>query len=889
MFWKKSETDLDRELSYHLETLADTYEAQGLSRKEAMRKARADFGGVEKIKDECRDESRWNWFLQASQDIGFGLRMMRKTPTTTTAAVVSLALGIGATTAILTLADALLWRTIGVPQPEQLTELLWTSRDRPEGLFRSSSGSMYPDNGMRVADFFSKQSFEQMRARAAGKAELAAHTGTDVVSANYSGSVITARLRNVSGNFFSMLQLRPAAGRVFADHDNVRGATPVILVTDRFRSRHMGGSSADPTGRVIRVNNTAYTVAGVLPPSFTGIIPGEETDLYVPIQTSPDLLKETTFQYREGEKPTTWWMQILARRAPGTSNEELHTILETAFATSWVAQPKSPEKTPHIRLNGAARGLGGTRREFGNPVWILLALVSMVLLVACANIANLLLARAVEREKEVALRVALGCGKHRLVRQFFTESLLLASIGGFLSIGVAILLGRLMVTLLPQGYHGMVLSLDPDLRSLAATAGVALLTSILFGLYPAFRTARVDVSPSLKEGSGSGGTLSRSRWAPAKALIIAQVALGVLLVTSAIVFTGQLNYLVGMDTGFERTRSILFDLRPGELGYRDARLQQFYQALEENLAAVPGVEAVGLARTRPMMGGGYWDDVRLPGQTKEISVAVHHMSQRFHQAMNIPLIAGRAITSQEIRSDAKVAVISQDLATQLGANVGSRILRDKVPFEVVGIANDALYAQMDRKVPVFYAPFDNKSDSATVIVRTAVPPLQLLGALRAAIKNMDANLPLVDVFTMEQQISRTLQRERMFAWLCGSFGVLALVLCVVGLYGLMSHTTARRTAEIGIRIALGATRGEVLRQVLREGFALAAVGLLAGIPLSIWGVKLAEKQRVLPEGPLPYWTLAAALGVLAVSALAAIFAPAARASSVDPMQALRRG
>jgi predicted permease len=687
-----------------------------------------------------------------------------------------------------------------------------------------------------------------------------------------------------------MLQLQPVGGRLLNDTDNQPSAAPVVVVTDRFRRRHMADAD-DPTGRILRINNTAYTVAGLLPPGFTGIVPGEETDLYTAYNFSPERLNPESFYRKQGDLPTTWWLKLLTRRAPGTSTHDLHTILETAFATSWAAAPKSAEKTPHVRLDDASRGLGGIRRSFGNPLWMLIGLVAVVLLVACANIANLLLARAVEREKEVALRVSLGCSERRLVRQFFTESLMLATIGGTLAIGVAFVLGRLVLTLLPNSYEGMALSLDPNLQSFAATTLVSFGTALLFGLYPAFRTARVDVSPALKEGSGGGGTLSRSRWAPAKALVIAQTALGVLLVTAAIVYTGQLNYLITRNTGFERANSILFDLRPGELGYKDARLKQFYESLQENLVAVPGVEAVGLARTRPMMGGGYWDEVRLPGQAKPVEVAVHHASSSFHKSMNIPLLAGRAITPQESSADAKVAIVSEDLARQLGAPaaLGLRVQADKTEYEVVGVAKDALYSDMDRKVPVLYLPFGNKADSATAVVRTSIPPQVVLGAVRNAIKSMDSNLPLVDVFTMEQQISRTLQRERMFAWLCGSFGILALVLCVVGLYGLMSHTTARRTAEIGIRIALGATRGEVLRQVLREGFALAALGLATGVPLAIWAVKFAEKQKVLPEGPVPYWTLVAALGVLAVSALAAIFAPAARASSVDPMQALRRG
>jgi predicted permease len=888
--WKKSETDLDREVHFHLETLADAYERDGMSRKEALRRARADFGGVEKIKDECRDESRWNWLIQLKMDLAFGWRMMRKTPATTAAAVLSLALGIGATTAILTLADAVLWRTIGVPAPEQMTEVFWASKASTEGLYGGASGSMFADNGMDVADFFSKPSFEQMRASVAGKAELAAYMGSNVVSVNYSGAVVVARLRGVSGNFFTMLQLKPAQGRLFVDADNRREATPVIVVTDRFRRRHMSGAAA-VDGQVLRVNNTAYVVAGVLPASFTGIVPGDNTDLYAPVLTSPALLDTASFYHNEAENPKTWWMQLLARRSAQTTLQELHTILDTSFAASWTAVPNSPEKTPHVRLADASSGLGSMRRHFGNPVWILLGLVGMVLLVACANIANLLLARAVEREKEVALRISLGCSERRLVRQFFTESLMLAAIGGLLSVGIAVLLGRLMLTLLPEGNEGLTLSLDPDLRSLAATASVALLTALVFGLYPAFRTARVDVSPSLKEGSGTGGTSSRSRWAPAKALVILQVALGVLLVTAAIIFTGQLNSLASRDTGFERYRSVLFDVRPGELGYRGARLAQFYSKLQDRLAAVPGMESVALAQTRPMLGGGYWSGVRLPGQDKKVQVAVHHGTQSFHQAMNIPLLAGRAITQQEVERKAKVAVVSEDLAKELGtpAMIGLRLVMGKEQYEVVGIARNALYSDMGRQVAVLYLPFENSADSATVIAHTGSSPFAVLPAIRAAVKELDPNLPLVDVYTMEQQISRTLQRERMFAWLCGSFGVLALVLCVVGLYGLMSHTTARRTPEIGIRIALGASRSDVLTQVLREGFVLAAGGLAAGIPLAVWGVKLAEKQKVLTEGPLPYWTLGAALGVLAVAALAAVFGPAMRASGVDPMRALRKG
>ncbi|MBI2686169.1 MAG: ABC transporter permease [Acidobacteria bacterium] len=887
--WKREETELDMELGYHVETLADAFEKQGMSRTEAMRKARKEFGGVDTIKDQCRDESRWNWLAQAGQDVRFGWRMMRKTPSITLAAIATLALGIGATTAILALADAVLWRTLPLPAPEQLTELFWTAKGRADGLVRGSSGSNFPDNGVQVADYFSFQGYRNMRERAAGKAQLAAHMGDTQVSASFAGQVSVSKLRPVSGNFFQTLQVQPFAGRLFTGRDDDAGAPFVIVTTHRFWENQLG---ADPAavGKSILMNNRAYTIAGVLARGFTGIVPGDATDLYVTIWQSPEMLIADSFYRKAVNNPLNWVIQLMARRNAGVSQTELDAMLTPAFAASWAAPPKSPEQTPRLRLQDASHGLGALRRRFGDPVWTLLGLVTLVLLISCANIANLLLARAVEREKEAALRVSLGCGNGRLMRQFFTESLLLAMIGGVMGVGVAALLGRLMSTLLPRGADGLTLTVESDPRALLGTAAVALLAALLFGLYPAWRTARVDASPALKEGSGSAGTMSRSRWAPAKLLVLFQVALGVLLVTAAILYTGRLSYMVGKEAGFERGHALLFDIRPGEIGYRDERLRQFYFTLEERLASLAGVESVGLARTRPMRGGGYWDDVTKVGETKGVGSAIHHINPAFIGALGVPIVAGRSMTVQEARSGAKVAVISEDMAQKFGESpLGLHVKVSGDDYEVIGVARQARYSDLERPTPVAYLPFDYKRDSVTVLLRTTVPPLTAYGMVRNAMRDLDRDLPLVDVFTMEQQISKTLQRERLFAWLCGSFGVLALVLCAVGLYGLMSHTTARRTPEIGIRMALGASRGDVLSQVLWEGLRLAVAGLVLGVPLALYAADFAVKQRVLPEGPMPYWTLVAAISALAAAAFMAVLAPAMRASAVDPMQALRQG
>lgn len=875
--WKREDGKLDLELRYHLETMADAFEAEGMTRAEAMRRARKEFGGVEKVKDECRDESRWRWALDLGQDLRFGWRMMKKTPAISIAAVTTLALGIGATTAILTLADTLLWRSLPVPAPEQLSEILWFSKDRPEGLNKGSSGSMFREGPLRVADFFSVAAYKNMRATVQERARVAGHLFNSRVSTSFAGRVNVADGRAVTGNFFQTLAVPPAAGRLLQDSDDQADATPVVVLTHRFWAAKLGGD-ASAIGKAMQINSRMYTIAGVLPATFTGVIPGEPTDLYLPIAHSPQMLEPGSWFRKAESDSRIWAMQLLARRGPGVSEEELRVALGAPYAASWAERPKSAEATPQLRISEASRGLGAMRRRFGDPVWTLLGLVTLVLLIACANIANLLLARSVEREKEAAMRVSLGCGEGRLMRQFFTESLLLAGIGGALSIGVAAGLSALMVSLIP-GAEALTLSPESDPRALLGAGAVTLATALIFGLYPAWRTARVGTAPALKEGV----TLSRARWAPARLLVMAQVALGVLLVAAAVVFTARLNELAGKDAGFERGHVLLFELRPGEVGYEGERLRQFWVALEERLGTLGGVEKVGISQTRPMRGGGYWNEVK--NGTKQVGAAIHHGTPEFMESLGVPLLAGRVARPQE----KGVTVLAENLARELGVGMGSLVEMGNEKYTVIGIARTAQYSDLNEAHRVAYLPFSYEQASGTVVIRTAVAPLAVLGAVRETVGALDKALPLVDVYTMEQQISRTLQRERLFAWLCGSFGVLALVLCAVGLYGLMSHTTARRTGEIGIRMALGATRGDVLTQVLREGLALAFVGLAVGTPLAIYAARVAAEQKVLPQGEMPVWTLAWAIGVLAVSAVLAVLAPAMRASSVEPMQALRRG
>jgi ABC-type antimicrobial peptide transport system permease subunit len=406
--------------------------------------------------------------------------MIRKSRTISIAAIASLALGIGATTAIYSLADTILWRKLAVPNPEQIVELLWETKGRSEGLMRNTSGSSFPDGALRVSDFFSSAAFETIRQRSAGQLQVSAHIHPEEVSCVYRGNVTVAQVRPVDRTFFDTLQLRPFAGRLFeANSDG-----PEVVVSYSFWERTLG-SSDKAIGETIRLNNRPFLVSGVLPRSFTGMSPGDGVELYTTLAQRPSNFVSDTLFNAQQDDPFRWWMQLIVRRSPDVSMTQAHTLIDSAFAASWPAQPKSPEQTPRLRLVDASTGLGGLRRQLGSPVASLLGLASLVLLVACANIANLLLARSAEREKEVSVRVSLGCGSKRLMRQFLTESLLLALLGGGLSVAVGAGIGMLMETVLPAGLNTSSMTLELDFDALNVTLGVTVITALVFGLYPA--------------------------------------------------------------------------------------------------------------------------------------------------------------------------------------------------------------------------------------------------------------------------------------------------------------------------------------------------------------------------------------------------------------------
>jgi predicted permease len=495
----------------------------------------------------------------------------------------------------------------------------------------------------------------------------------------------------------------------------------------------------------------------------------------------------------------------------------------------------------------------------------------------------------------VATRVALGCSQARLMRQFLTESALLAILGGVVSIGVGYLTANLLGQFL-TGWNIRPIAVTLDFRILAMAGAITTVALLLFGLFPTWQGSRMSNATWVRPGAGNVGHSSRRKWSAGRLLVIAQMAMSVVLVMTAVIFTRNLLVIESADPGFDRRNLVLFGIRPGTSGYSESRLPQFYFNLEQHLAATPGVAAVGMASMRPMNIGGWWENVRLAGQNTIDNASINSVSPGYLPTFTPRMVAGRNITRNDIRSGAKVAVISEDLARKLGGQsvLGQRLefpsdspIEKTQQFEIVGIAPVIAPTSIKEKRYAVWLPIDDDRPELTVLVRTVVRPQAVLPAIRQAMGEIDRNLPLIEVMTMEEQIAKGLKRERMFATLCNGFGILALVLSVVGLYGVIAYGTSRRRGEIGVRLALGAMPTDVVLMVLREGLGLAALGLLLGTPVVWLGAKYVEKElsRVKPLEPL---SLTIGLGILFVAALVAVGIPALRASALQPAETLRQ-
>jgi predicted permease len=909
----RTETRLDAELRFHLDQQIAGYIANGMTPEEARRRARLEFGGLEQMKEECRDVGAARFIESLIQDVRFALRQLRRSPALAVVAVLSLALGIGANTAIFSLMDAVMLKNLPVKNPQQLVLLRWatpTSQYPPDAVFSSLHGDMFPTRtgGMTSASF-SYPAFQAFRARNHVFSSLFGFQSADRMNVVIRGHASLASGEMVTGDYFSGLGMSPVIGRSITDADEKPGAPPAAVISYGFWQRQLGGSPS-ALGQTIILNSVPFTLVGVAPPEFLGLQPGSKLDIWVPISTQPQILPEWD---RRGESWFTernrWWVVMMGRLKTSVTRQQALAEMKVLFTESMTAGLKplpKPQLLPRIQLASASQGINELRRRFSQPLWLLMALVAVVLLIACANVANLLLSRASTRQKEIAVRLAMGAGRQRLVRQLLTESLLLSLMGGALGLLVALWGTHVLLELMASGREPISLTVSPNLAILGFTVAVSLFTGILFGLAPALRATRMDVAPSLKENVGTASLEPGAKSKLSQVLVVAQVAACLLLLTGAGLFVRTLENLENQNLGFNQHHLLLFALNPTQAGYKGARFANFCQELLSRIQALPGVEAASVS-SDGLIGAGMSINAFVPegyrakgAGEEEPSAWVYDVGPDFFKTTGIKLLLGRALGPQDTQNSPNVAVVNQALVRQVfgKANPIGRRFSFGTPksaadeFMIVGVAQNAKYDNLRNPAPAtVYVPYaqrlaDIESYYIYFEVRTAGDPHVMISALRRIVRSVDDRVPLFDVRTETEKIDQAVMQERLFARLSSFFGFLALLLACVGLYGVMSYAVARRTGEIGIRMALGAQPGSILRLVMRDVAAILGVGLAAGLCISVAAMGLLQKMvfGLSARDPL---TITVSAAMLCAAALVAGYLPARRAATVDPMVALR--
>lgn len=862
---------------------------------------------------------------QMFQDLRYGMRMLLKHKGFTLVAVLSLALGIGANTALFSVVDAVLLQTLPVKEPDRLVLFEWEAGQA----FRTGGmrGSFLPGPpGRRGGSVFRYEIFERLRqARAQAESDplsdLFAFAPLYGVTAVVNGQAEVVRGQGVSGGYYAGLGVQPALGRTLTDADDQPGAPPAVMVSHQYWQERLG-ADPDVIGQQLKLNNISFTIVGVTPPGFTGTLQVDQRPaITVALVAEPLLLAEGTGMGRDG-KPGIWWLNLMGRLKPGATFEQASQSLRGVFeaaALEIMPPPRrendpaqlDPKDYPQLLALSGSRGLMETRKVYSPTIYGMFGVVAMVLLIACANVANLLLSRAALRGPEISVRLAVGAGRWRLIRQLLTESVLLSSLGGAIGVLFALWGKRVLVAMADRETGFLPADVEPSTnwRVLAFTVAVSLLTGVLFGLVPAWRATRQDLTTGLKQGRRATGAVSRL----SKGLIVAQVALSLLLLIGAGLFIRTLYNLQRVNLGFNQESLLVFSLQPKQGGYKDERLIQFYEELFARLDNLPGVRAASFGRI-PLITHSMWNtDFLLPGETEKS--AGSHLTNRqmvrenYFATMEIPLLRGRGFTERDDDRAAKVAIVNQAFGRKFFPDeevVGKRTVDTdtKREVEIVGVVADAKYdSQRNEIEPLFYTPWRQESEvigEMHFALRTLGEPTALASAVREVVREMDSNLPVSEVSTQEERSHAALGQERLYARLLTFFGAVALLLAAIGLSGVLAYSVTQRTNEIGIRMALGAQPANILRLVIWQGMRLVMLGLVVGAACGYGLKRLLESEYF---GPRSWqremadklygvqWADPLTLGVIAallmLAALAACWLPARKAARVDPLDALR--
>jgi predicted permease len=888
---KSLESGLDRELRYHLDRRIMDFERSGLPTKEARRQALLELGGIARIQEEARDVWLTRWLRDFAYDLRFSLRSFLRTPSFTITAVLSLMLGIGATTAIYSLVDQVLLHALPVRQPERLVLIDWQGDQVANG-FGSWNLMSYPI--CRDLDEL-KDFFEGVFCRALTTVNLS--TG---------GDYRPATVEIVSGNYFSVLGVGPSLGRVLAaDDDGVPNTNPVAVLSYDYWQTEFGGTP-DVVGRKVLVNRHPLTIIGVAASSFKGIDVGEVPSVWIPASMSGQAIPG----FKDLLDRRTRWMQVLGRLKQGVTLQRAETGLQPWFKamlqedTRRAGFPLITQERRQAFLNSsivltaAPQGHSGLRRRLLEPLWVLFAVTAVLLGLACLNVSGLFLARGSARDREIGTRLALGASRGRLGRQLLADSLLIAIAGGLLGIATAPIAVRSLIAFLPAGTAPTALRAGVDFRLLLFASAVSVAAGLLSGLAPAWQAGRRSLMSALRERSGTalGGVRLR------KVIVTVQIALTLALVVGAALFLRTLDALMAKGPGFSTSSMISFGIDPLRSGYSPAEANQLIRRIDEAIGRSPMTQASAIARFS-LLTGGSWNDAMTILADKRIStdrdVNLNSVTPSFFQTMGIGIVAGRNFDERDAHptggSGWRSAIVNQAFVKRylrernpLGVRICEGSGPDAKPnIEIVGVMSNFNYRGLREESEQVYFPFfEGEGAAGTFYVKIHGTPQAAFASLRAIVRSADPALPMTDFRTMDEQVDRSLNTEHMLATLSGTFSTLALLLSLVGLYGVMSFVVTQRTHEIGIRLALGAMPWSAIWLVLRDALTMILSGVGIGLPF-VWALGRLVESQLYEVKPFDPAVIAITILVLGSAALGAALIPAYRASAVNPNDALR--
>jgi len=908
----RQEQEAQEELHFHVEKETEKNIAAGMPPDEARRQALIAFGGLSQTRESLREVHRGRFFDAVLQDARYGLRMLRKAPGFTAIAVLTLALGIGANTAIFSLIDAVIFRSLPVAEPESLLVFQWHARSQPQNHSHHSFGDC--DDVLRDANphgcSLPLPFFKQIHDESGVFEHVAAFASGGQLDLSGNGPAKMVRGEYISGDYFPTLGIRAHLGRLLAPADDAPDAPAVAVLNYGFWQSDFGGSPS-AVGKTIRLNGTPVLIIGVAEPRFAALTISNKYDLWIPMAQRPALIPRWNAK-RDGMD--SWWLIMIGRVKPGVAPGHAQAAVSLLFHNDVLKDGKmfKPESEPGITLVPASQVLGGSQIRTLRPLYVMMLCVAVVLLIACANVAGLMLARSAVRQREIAVRLALGARRGRIILQLLTESLMLALAGGALGLLVAVLGAKGLMLMVSAGTGPALFSPHLDWRVLSFSAALSLLTGIVFGLAPALRGSDISLTSSLKTTSDGIAPQGRThRVTTGGVLVAAQMALAILVLVTAGLLVRTLSNLKNLDPGFDTRSLLLFGIDPTLAGYKGPQIDNLYNGLQEKFSALPGVSSVTYSKAPLLYGSLSTTDFHKPGTPKDSKDSVDSdllpVGPHFFSTLHIPFLAGHDFTSVDFATSAandgeKPSLVptpvvanqafveayypgQNPLGQVFGQNGPDESGRKEPGYVIMGVVGNAKYNSLRREIhPTFYFP--NTGGNAYFEMRTAGDPLALVPAIKNIVNHENQDLALFRVSTQQRAIDLQTFNERIIAQLSSFFGLLALVLACLGLYGLLSYEVTRRTREIGIRMAVGARTQNVIRLVLAKALGLIIAGAVVGTAAALGVTRFLTSvlYGVNAGDPL---TLGAVAALLTVVALAACYIPARRATRVDPLVALR--